>query len=469
MQTNTDFLVRDQATRHTAINGAYPLSLQDTRHDSSLTDTDFHFEGNDQRLSGNPRTNNLKFRLRAGYLASDKNQSSSGAATGPKLGKISCSEKRNNPPYPSLTQAVRTNFNLSASGNNIGTGPLTLEPWQHVLLSSKKLQIIRRHSMENNLTKALSLQQEAIEHIVLSCNLSAYEHGERPLGKIKSISVHTSLAHAVKGDVPKSNHLFQEQAKSVTKTPSIPSTFFSTKSSNSAYPSLVRALRDGPLTSDTGHQTEEPFAYGAAYPSLVRALRDGPLTSDTGHQTEEPFAYGAAHPSVIQAVKNDSAASATFHQNGGGEKAVCPPLLQVLRENLTTSTTGNQSGESSSNGSKVNYISPPVSQAAIGNPPTSLIDPTTDVSSSNANDRNLVYPPHMEAFRCGPPTSPTPFIQTVGETPLVAFAGQQHLERDCTFEANNPLYYQGMQVDTDEATSKVKGAFLLPLYDLDLF
>ena len=292
--------------------------------------------------------------------------------------------------------------------------------------------------MENNLTKALSLQQETIEHILLSCKLSAYEHGERPLDKIKSISVHTSLAHAVKVDVPKSNHLFQEQAKSVTKTPSTPGTFFSTKSSNSAYPSLVRAL-------------------------------NGPLTSDTGHQTEEPFAYGAAYRSLIQAVKNDSAASATCHQNGGGEKAVCPPLLQVLRENLTTSTAGNQSGESSSNGSKVNSISPPVSQAAIGNPPTSLIDPTTDVSSSNANDRNLVYPPQMEAFRCGPPTAPTPFIQTVGETPLVAFAGQQHLERDCTFEANNPLYYQGMQVDSDEATSKVKGAFLLPLYDLGLF
>lgn len=430
MQANTDFLVRDQATSDTAINRAYPLSLQDTRHDSSLTDTDFHFEGNDQRLSGNPSANNL---------ASDKNQSSSKAATGPKLGKTSYSEKRNSPPYPSLTQAVRNNLTLSVSGSNIGTGPLTLEPWQHVLLSSKKLQIIRRHSMENNLTKALSLQQEAIEHILLSCKLSAYEHGERPLRKIKS--VHTSLAQAVKVDLPKSNHLFQEQAVSVTKTPSTPGTFSSAKSSNSAYPSLVKALRDGPLASDTGHQTEEPFAYGK----------------------------GAAYPLLIQAVKNDSSASAACHQNGGGEKTVCPPLLQVLRENSATSTTGNQSGESCSNGNKVNSISPPVRQAAIGNSLTSAIDPKTDVSLPNANDRNLVYPPHMEAFRCGPPTAPTPFIQTVGETPLVAFADQQHLEGDCTFKANNPLYYQGMQVDTDEATSKVKGAFLLPLYDLDLF
>lgn len=430
MQANTDFLVRDQATSDTAINRAYSLSLQDTRHDSSLTDTDFHFEGNHQRLSGNPSANNL---------ASDKNQSSSKAATEPKLGKTSRTEKRNSPPYPSLTQAVRNNLTLSVSGNNIGTGPLTLEPWQHVLLSSKKLQIIRRHSMENDLTKALSLQQEAIEHILLSCTLSAYEHGERPLRKIKS--VHTSLAQTVKVDLPKSNHLFQEQAVSVTKTPSTPGTFSSAKSSNSAYPSLVKAVRDGPLASDTGHQTEEPFAYGK----------------------------GAAYPLLIQAVKNDSTASATCHQNGGREKTVCPPLLQVPRENSTTSTTGNQSGESCSNGSKVNSISPPVRQAAIGNFPTSAIDPKTDVSLSNANDRNLVYPPHMEAFRCGPPTAPTPLTQTVGETPMVAFADQQHVEGDYTFEVNNPLYYQGMQVDTDEATSKVKGAFLLPLYDLDLF
>lgn len=430
MQANTDFLVRDQATSNTAINRAYPLSLQDTRHDSSLTDTDFHFEGNHQRLSGNPSANNL---------ASDKNQSSSKAATGLKLGKTSCTEKRNSPPYPSLTQAVRNNLTLSVSGNNIGTGPLTLEPWQHVLLSSKKLQVIRRHSMENNLTKALSLQQEAIEHILLSCTLSAYEHGESPLRKIES--VHTSPAQAVNVDLPKSNHLFQELAVSVTKTPSTPGTFSSAKSSNSAYPSLVKALRDGPLASDTGHQTEEPFAYDK----------------------------GAVYPLLIQAVKNDSAASATCHQNGGREKTVCPPLLQVLRENSTTSTTGNQSGESSSNGGKVNSISPPVRQAAIGDSPTSVIDPKTDVSLSNANDRNLVYSPHNEAFSCGLPTAPTPFIQTVGETPLVAFADQQHLEGDCTFETNNPLYYQGMQVDTDEATSKVKGAFLLPLYDLDLF
>ena len=172
---------------------------------------------------------------------------------GHQLDGHSLSVRARSPPHPHQMHACAVSVDpglLRPEKNSTDGDHEQLKPLQHVILSCKKLQKIRRvQSRDANLKESLQLQQDALDHILLSCRRSS----------------DPSKEHSTSGN------LFRQ------------SNFPSGRDWNSPYPPLTEAVKEGrpgTLRDDPRNycsQSNEHFPSGrdwnSPYPPLVEAVK----------------------------------------------------------------------------------------------------------------------------------------------------------------------------------------------------